>query len=215
MNDYIYKGGSRECIILNSNTVEKRYLRMLSTPDFDIIDDFLFDGIDQQVVESESLNYIMQNAPDEVKKFFPRLFGIQKKKLNKPTFSSSKLEKIYQYQPTLSTTLVDLTHFPAAKLDFEIVLILERITPFEEIPIQERKSFLQKGVTFETFSKHYGATVDELNFLAAWLKEKTLQNYWKLDYQYTVSNWGLRPVSRQPVILDLGYFFLQPSIYIL
>ena len=207
MDNHIYKGGGRECIIQNPDTVIKRNLRMLTTPEFDVVDDYQFDDVDQQLTEMYALKYINRMAPDEVKKFFPRLICVEQKLLTKPTFSDTKLQTIYGYLAGSETTLEILKTFPAAKIHYETELVLERILPFEEIPFEDQKKFYSKGCSFDDFAKHYGATVDEINILHHWLKRHSKENYRKMDYHFTMSNWGLRPNQIYPVILDLGYFF--------
>lgn len=206
MNNDIYKGGNRECLILTEQTVVKRNLRVISTEEFDIVDDYQFDGVDQQLVESNALLFIHRNAPQHIRQFFPKLISIEKTGLVKPTFSDTKLQEAYGFLATTSTTLKDLLQFPKARINYETQLILERVVPFEDIPYDERKQFLGKGCDFNNFANYYGTSSAELH---EWLKLHTQQNYCKLDYNFIVSNWGIRHHNNFPVILDLGYFFFN------
>lgn len=201
-------GGERECLILNKNTVLKRGLRMISTPDFDVIDDYHLDDIDQQLVEYQALKFIHKNAPDKIRKFFPNLICAEKIKLTKPTYSDTILQTKYGYIAGARTTLSDLQNFPEAELLYEFVLEIERVTPVEDLPIEIQKSFLKKGMNFHSFSKHINPVVDSYE-LEQWLLERQ-SNDWKtyMDYMYISSNWGVRMSDNHPVILDLGYFFL-------
>ena len=201
-------GGERECLILNKNTVLKRGLRMISTPDFDVIDNYHLDDIDQQLVEYQALKFIHKNAPDKIRKFFPSLICAEKIKLTKPTYLDTVLQTKYGYIAGASTTLSDLQNFPEAELLYEFVLEIERVTPVEDLPIEIQKSFLKKGINFHSFSKHINPVVDSYE-LEQWLLERQ-SNDWKtyMDYMYISSNWGVRMSDNHPVILDLGYFFL-------
>ena len=206
-------GGNRECIILDKHRIQKRTLRMVEKPEFDVLDDFLYDDIDQQYSEGMALTYIYTYAPDEVRKFFPRLFSMQLISVNKPTFSDTKLQTLYNYVASEDTTLDDLTAFPEAKISHERILEIERVLPFEELPLEKQQVFFKKGINFHTFAKHINPIVDSF-LLERWLIQNRSKTWRQsMDYLYTVSNWGIRESDNHPVILDVGYFFFDWSIH--
>lgn len=206
-------GGNRECIILDEYRIVKRTLRMIERPEFDVLDDFLYDDIDQQYSEGLALTYIYTYAPDEVKKFFPRLFGMHFIKVKKPTFSDTKLQTIYNYVASEDTTLEELMAFPEAQISHEMILEIERVLPFEQLPLEKQQVFFKKGINFHTFAKHTSPVVDSFA-LEKWLNKHQSKTWTQsMDYIYTVSNWGIREGDNHPVILDVGYFFFDWSIY--
>ena len=134
---------------------------------------------------------------------------MEKIKVNKPTYSLSKLLEIYNYTAGESTTLDILENFTQAVVKYELILDMELVVPFEDFSLEFQQQFFTKESDFHSFSKHINPIVDSFA-MEKWLLNNREQNIYKsMDYLNILSNWGIRESTNHPVILDLGYFFFN------